>query len=149
MTSPIPCGTVSACAASTPVSTRVCGKAKLAATATKAARKVVSIYRNSTLPNLLSSLPDPCARAPLTRTKTRTGAIAFSAPTKRFPRISSQLQPGSRKARAIPMMIPHKIRRIRLVSLYFFAALFRKFKKSIPCSSSFQGAGTSAASPVY
>ncbi len=43
------------------------------------------------MPNLQSSLLEDWASAELTKTKTRTGAIAFRPPTNRSPMISSHV----------------------------------------------------------
>ena len=124
-TSPRPCGITAASAASVRV-TRT-GKAKLVRTATKAARNVVSMYSQITRPKRRSSFDEPCASAPATSTKTRIGAMALSAPTKRLPNSAIQEACGKTRPRIAPMTRPIAMRRMRLIELYFFATVFRKF----------------------
>ena len=120
MTSPRPCGTTSAVAAS--ARTSVCGNSLLVNTLSAAATKVVSIYSQTTVPKRRSSLDEPCASALATMTKTSTGAMPFNAPTNRLPNSSSHTAPGQISASAAPISRPMAIRRIKLVSLYLAAS---------------------------
>ena len=125
MTSPRPCGTTSDSAAS--ARTTVWGKTKLARAAMAAARKVVSIYSQMTVPNRRSSLDEPCASALATMTKTSTGAMPFSAPTNRVPSSPIQPAPGTAIASTAPTTRPIRMRTIRLMPLYRAAAAFNVF----------------------
>ena len=124
-TSPSPCGTTSDSAAS--ARTMVCGNRKLVTTAMAAARKVVSIYSQMTVPNRRSNLEVPCASALATMTKTSTGAMPFSAPTNRLPNSSTQPAPGTTSASTTPTSRPTRMRRMRLAALYFATRAFSVF----------------------
>ena len=115
ITSPRPCGTTSDWAAS--ASTTVTGNRKLVTTAMAAARKVVSMYSQMTVPKRRSSLEEPCARALATITNTSTGAMPFSAPTNRLPSSPTQPAPGATRASTAPMIRPIRMRTIRLMPL--------------------------------
>ena len=125
ITSPRPWGTTSDWAAS--ASTTVTGNRKLVITAMAAARKVVSMYSQITVPKRRSSLEEPCARALATITNTSTGAMPFNAPTNRLPNSATQPAPGATSASTTPTARPTRIRRIRLTLLYFATAAFRVF----------------------
>ena len=124
-TSPKPCGITSDCAAS--ASTTVTGNIKLVIAAMAAARKVVSIYSQITVPKRRSSLDEPCASALATMTNTSTGAMPFSAPTNRLPSSPTQPAPGATSASTEPAARPIRMRRIRLVWLYFATTAFKVF----------------------
>ena len=124
-TSPRPCGTTSDWAAS--ARTTDTGNTKLVTEAMAAARKVVSIYSQMTVPKRRSSLELPCASALATITNTSTGAMPFSAPTNRLPSSPTQPAPGTASASTAPMTRPATMRRMRLTSLYFFATAFTPF----------------------
>ena len=92
-----------------------------------AARKVVSMYSQMTVPKRRSSLDVPCASALATITNTSTGAMPFRAPTNRLPNSSTQPAPGTASASTAPTARPMTMRRIRLVALYLAAAAFNVF----------------------
>ena len=92
-----------------------------------AARKVVSMYSQMTVPKRRSSLDVPCASALATMTNTSTGAMPFRAPTNRLPNSSTQPAPGTASASTAPTTRPMTMRRIRLVALYLAAAAFNVF----------------------
>ena len=124
-TSPRPCGTTSDWAAS--ARTTDTGNMKLVIEAIAAARKVVSMYSQMTVPKRRSSLELPCASALATMTNTSTGAMPFSAPTNRLPSSPTQPAPGTASASTAPMTRPTTMRRMRLTSLYFFTMAFAPF----------------------
>ena len=103
-----------------PVSFTVRGNRKLANTAATPANSVENRYRKITYPKRESRPPEPPASDEITSTNTRTGAIAFSAPTNRSPNSEMTGMSGIRSPRTTPIARPITIRRIRLVSLYFF-----------------------------
>ena len=105
----------------------VCGNRKLVMTEMAAARKVVSIYSQMTVPNRRSNLEVPCAIALATMTKTSTGAMPFSAPTNRLPNSSTQPAPGTTSASTTPTSRPTRMRRMRLAALYFATRAFSVF----------------------
>ena len=117
MTSKIPLGTLSALQA-VPRAI-VCGKRKLPATATKAARNVESIYKKITDPKRRSILPEPLTNADVTKAKTNIGAIPLNAPIKILPMISNLRTFGTVSAKSKPIAKPQMILTTRLVSLYF------------------------------
>ena len=125
ITSPRPWGITSDCAAS--ASTTVTGNIKLVTAAMAAARKVVSMYSQITVPKRRSSLDEPCASALATITNTSTGAMPFSAPTNRLPSSPTQAAPGTTSANTEPAAKPIRMRRIRLVWLYFATTAFKVF----------------------
>ena len=92
-----------------------------------AARNVVSMYSQMTVPKRRSSLDEPCASALATMTKTSTGAMPFRAPTNRVPSSATQPAPGTVSASTAPMTRPHRMRTIRLMLLYLAAAAFKVF----------------------
>ena len=59
-----------------------------------------------------------CARELATSTNTRTGAIAFSAPTNSVPKIEIHVACGTSSARIRPTARPITMRSTRLVLLY-------------------------------
>ena len=122
MTSPRPCGTTSALAASGKAI--VWGNSSLVMTDSAAAKKVVSIYSHTTVPKRRSSLEEPCASALATMTNTSTGAMPFSAPTNRLPNSCTHAAPGNSTASTAPTTRPSAMRRIRLTELYFSATIF-------------------------
>lgn len=67
------------------------------------------------------------ASALATMTKTRTGAMAFNAPTNRLPNSSIHAACGTASARTAPTIRPMTMRRIRLVLLYFSTTFFSVF----------------------
>ena len=101
----------------------VTGNRKLANTATTAASSVLSMYRPITVRNRLPMPSVACDSELITSTKTRIGAIAFSAPTKTVPKMEITVACGTASARIIPITKPTTIRRIRLVSFHFFTKL--------------------------
>ncbi len=125
ITSPRPWGTTSDSAAS--ARTTLSENIKLVMTAMAAARKVVSIYSQMTVPNRRSSREEPCASALDTMTNTSTGAMPFRAPTNRLPNSSTQPAPGTASASTAPTTRPMTMRRIRLVALYLAATAFNVF----------------------
>ena len=125
ITSPRPWGITSDWAAS--ASTTLTGNIKLVTAARAAAKKVVSMYSQITVPKRRSSLEEPCARALATITNTSTGAMPFNAPTNRLPNSATQPAPGATSASTTPTARPTRMRRIRLMPLYFATAAFRVF----------------------
>ena len=97
-TSPIPEGTVSACAAS--FSTMLIGNRKLNATAAIAARNVENRYSKMTKPKRWSNFVCPFASEEITSTNTSTGAMAFNALTNRVPGSDRKEAVGTRSPSA-------------------------------------------------
>ena len=67
----------------------------------------------------------------MTRTATKTGAIALSAPTNSLPAAEIHCAPGKSTPSPAPITIPIMILIINPVSVYFFKTFFIKL---IPCS---------------
>ena len=109
-TSAMPLGADSTAAS---VRVRVMGNRKLPITATPAARKVVSIYRTTTVRKRLPMPTLALAREAMTSTNTSTGATAFSAPTKMSPRMVRMVRLGATTPRTAPRIRPTRMRRIR------------------------------------
>lgn len=83
-------------------------------TDSSAAITVVPMYSPTTVPILFPMPPEDLDREDATRTKTRMGAIALSAPMNRSPRISMKRSPGIRAARTVPTISPASMRRTML-----------------------------------
>ena len=110
----------------------VCGKTKLNITAENAEIKVDAMYKNITIPNLLSNLLPVCKNADDTKTNTKTGAIAFKEPTNKSPNPDIHLNDGNKRANPIPSSIPIKILNTKLVELYFSAIYFMSIYFNLP-----------------
>ena len=70
-----------------------------------------------TIPKRLSNLALPLMSELETSAKTRTGAIAFRAPTNKSPKIPIHENFGKNIPKTAPKTIPIKIRKIKLAEL--------------------------------
>ena len=84
----------------------VVGNRKLAPTATSEAAKVPTMYKMTILLMLLLWFSCLVAKADMTKKKTKIGAIAFKAPTKRVPRMLIAVQVGTETPKIAPPIIP-------------------------------------------
>ena len=88
-------------------------------TAQTAAANVPIRYSTTIRPIVLPPPVTVRARDVVTRTKIRTGAIAIKAFTNSVPKVPMMVTCGITSARIIPMIIPQRIRLIKLILFHF------------------------------
>ena len=120
-TSAIPVGAESVAALLAKI--KCCGNKNDPHTATTAAKNVLNIYNMITRPKRRSILLFEDDKALVIKTKTKIGAMDFKEPLNISPKIPTG-KPLTKIPNNVPQIKPITIRKIRLVSLYFFTTDF-------------------------
>ena len=110
----------------------VMGKRKLAITAMTDAINVHARYSAITVVKRLPILPAALARELITSTKTSKGAIPFSAPTNRSPRMVRKVACGVRSPKKVPSARPISILTIREVPFQILPIAFMEITPFSP-----------------